>query len=682
MAPMMDNRYVRWQNTLSEKFLLEQRGAFVFFIDDAELERIAPDIEDSAADLALAVRDASSPISGAYFGNVETARRQWQRGDRVTPPPILPVLALTVLAATRMHSDAKALSTNYYLRLAESLDPDAGPAEVTELRDEVRSAFHDVVSMWSSLDEWVDAQGGRVGASTIRTHERLTRIGYPQSQALLTRSDRAGLTRFFTAMNLEADDLPDERTMLGALDVWTSRSQNRLSETFMAALKDDKRRGLIAAVVLAFGAAWDGHVITRDGRRRIAIRLGIDLEEWTTEWLFPVQDDVDSTIMLEGLSSIDAQVSLSQDSPYRYYIAECAPPVTPELIRQGFRLRGPHFAAEFPKTEVLIFLRDAQTGAWSSVAGITPFATHVIAAAAAETSAVTRLLKQAADGEWTIRKQSGNALLAGFTIFEGVRFKLAEALEDALRDEPDLRALGVAPTLVPRARFVRGLPIDRELAPNHYLLGGEPDVLLPTPKEPDYVVLTFHGIEDLVMANGFPFPLRRFPYPEGVGEVIADGQSLQFTLHAESALSAEPRGTGAMGWSTDGTLTSDPESARVRGAIVKGSADGPVVLCRRDREETWLLLEGGESKRCAQPGMPAFTHAAEFAYEPAFFEVPLPPSAQWLAQRTGLAWHLVRLTPGTPREVKASFDVLNTWARTIDASGATFWTIQLGLANG
>ncbi|WP_458042318.1 MULTISPECIES: hypothetical protein [Bacteria] len=678
---MADDRYLWWQNTLSEKFLFEQSGAFVFFVDDAELRRIAPDLENPAPDLALAVRDSSSLTHGAYFGRVERERRLWQQGDRATPPPVLPVLALTVLAASRMRSDEKGLSTNYYLRLAQSLDPEAGPDQVIAMREEVRRAFQDVVSMWVSLDEWVTDQGGRVGASTIRTHERLTRIGYPQSQALLTRNDRAELTRLFTAMVLEPDSLPDERTMLSALDVWTSRRQNRLGETFLAALKDDQRRGLIAAVVLAFGAAWDGHAITRDGRRRIAIRLGIDLEEWTTDWLFPVQDEVDSPILLDGLTGTDAQVSLSQEPPYRYYIAEHAPAVTPELIRQGFRLRGSQFAAEFPRTDILIFLRDAQTGAWSSTAGITPFETHVIAASAAESSAVSRVLKRAGGDDWTVRRQSANPLLPGFTLFEGVRFTDDKALQAALSEEPDLRLLGVAPTLVPRARFVRGLPIDRDLAPNHYLLGGEPDVLMPTPEEPDLAVLSLNGVEELIMANGFPFPLRRFPNPEGNVDVVADGQRLRFTLRAESALAAEPRGTGAAGWSADGIFTVDSASIRICGGIVDTVTDAPVVLCRRDREETWLLVDGGRAHRCIQPGSPTFAGEAGFPYAPAFFEVPLRPSAQWIAQRAGEVWHLARLTPGTPREVRASFDVLGTWARTADATGNAYWTLQLGLAH-
>lgn len=681
MGSMTDSRYLWWQNTLSEKFLFEQSGAFVFFIDDSELRRIAPHLEDPAPDLALAVRNLSSLTHGAYFGSVERERRLWQHGDRAKPPPVLPVLALTVLAATRMHSDDKALSTNYYLRLAQSLDPTAGPDQLTALQEEMRSAFQDVVSMWISLHEWVTGQGGRVGASTIRTHERLTRIGYPQSQALLTRNDRAELTRLFTVMGLEPDSLPDEKTMLGALDVWTSRRQNRLGETLMAALQDDQRRGLIAAVILAFAAAWDGRVVTRDGRRPIAIRLGIDLEEWTTEWLFPLQDHVGSPILLDGLTSSDAQVSLSYEPPYRYYVTENAPAVTPELIHQGFRLRDSQFAAEFPRTEILIFLRDVQTGAWSSTAGITPFETHVIAASVAESSAVLRVLKRAGGDDWTVRRQSTNPLLPGFTIFEGVRFTDDNALQAALSEEPNLRVLGVAPTLVPRARFVRGLPIDRELAPHHYLLGGEPDVLMPTPEEPDLAVLSLNGVEELIMANGFPFPLRRFPFPEGKVDVVADGQSLQFTLRAESALASEPRGTGAAGWSADGTLTSDAASMRIRGGIVEAVADAPFVLCRRDREETWLLVEGGQAHRCIQPGSPTFAIEAGFPHAPTYFEVPLSPSAQWIAQREGEVWHLARLTPGTPREVRASFDVLGTWARTADASGAVYWSLQLGLVN-
>lgn len=681
---MEDERYSWWQNALAVAFFAPQDGPVVLFIDDSELRKIAPELQDPAADLAHAVRAVSSHRPGEYFSRVTDELRLWKDGDRASSPPVLPVLAITVLAATRMRSDGQALSTNYYLRLAESIEPLASEQGVAELKTEVAgSAFLDVVDMWCTLDDWIGAQDGRVGVSTIRNHERLTRIGYPQSQALLTRADRAGLTRFFAALRIREAELPDEHSMLRALQVWTTASQNRLGETFMAALHNAETKGLIAAIVLACGAAWDGLVITKDGRRRIAIRLGLDLEEWTTSWLFPIQDGAPDAITLDGLAVSDPSVRLTENQPSRYYVVENMPGVGMDLISRGFRLRGSEYVAEFLKTEVLIFGREADTGAWASTAGITPYETHVIAATGAESAAVARVLSSAADKGWVSRKQGAKPVLPGFVLYEGVRFTNDTALQDALSQEPGLRALGVAPTLIPRARLVRGLPLDREFAPNHYLLGGEPDLLLPTEEEPKLAVLSLGGIEEIVAANGFPFELRRFPSPEGTTEIVADGQKLSFTLLEESVVDAAPKGTATLGWDDDGTLAEDTGSFRVIGAVVSRTPDAAFVMCRRGRDETWLLLDGGRAQRIAEPSPPTFiTTTAGFSFLPAYFEVPASTSARWLAQRSGANWHLSRLGPGVQQELNASFDVIGTWERTAEPSRRSYWEIQLGLANG
>lgn len=680
---MTEAHYLRWQEMLADYFLVPQDGALVLFIDDDELRKIAPDLEDPAGDLAQTVREVSSDVRGAYFGRVARACRVWKGGDRALPPPVLPVLAMTVLAATRMRSDEQALSTNYYRRLAESLEPGACASRLTQLKAEIDgSAFLEVVEMWSALDEWIDEQAGRVGVSTIRTHERLTRIGYPQSQALLTRSDRAELTRFFAALRISESGLPDENSMLRALEVWTSARANRLGDTFMEALHGADTKGLIAAVVLACAAAWDGQVITRDGRRHIAIRLAIDLEEWTTSWLFPVQDGAAEPIVLGGLIVGEEPVTLTSDPPSRYYAVGNAPLVNIQHITHGLRLRGSDYAAEFPRAEVLIFARDADTGAWSSTSGITPYETHLIAAAGAESAAVSRVLGAAAESGWATRNQRSRPLLPGFVLFEGVRFTGDGALQEALSDEPGLRALGVAPTLIPRARFVRGLPLDRDLAPNHYLLGGEPDLLLPTEEEPRMVALSLGGKEDSVPANGFPFEIRRWPLPEGATEVIAEGQKLSFTLVVESVVDAAPKGTATLGWDENGKLGALTATPKIIGAVVSGAFAATSVMCRRGRDETWLLLDGGNAQRVVEPSPPAFTSAAGYSFAPGYFEVPAPQAARWLAQRSGATWHLSSVALGVPREVRASFDVLGTWARNTDPSGSALWEIQLGLANG
>lgn len=680
---MTNERYLWWQEKLANFFLVPQDGPLVLFVDDDELRKIAPDVDDPAYDLAQAVRDASSREPGEYFGRIASARREWVRGDRASPPPVLPVLALTVLAATRMRSDGQALSTNYYWRLAESIEPGASASRVRELKAEVDgSSFLDVVDMWCAFDAWIGEQGGRVGVSTIRTHDRLTRIGYPRSQALLTRNDRAELTRFFAALAISEYGLPDEGSMLKALEVWTSTRSNRLGDTFMEALLDAETQGLIAAVVLACAGAWDGHVITKDGRRRIAIKLGIDLEDWTTTWLFPVQDAAVESVTLTGLARGDGPLTLTVNPPSKYYAADAAPDVASDLITHGFRLQGSEYAAEFPKSEVLIFARDADTGAWSSTSGITPYETHIIAATGAESRALARVLDAAAEIGWTARKQGGRPLLPGFFLFEGVRFTDDSALQEALRVEPGLRAFGVAPTFVPRARFVRGLPLDRDLAPNHYLVGGEPDLLLPTEKEPRMVLLSLGGKEERVPSNGFPFEVRRWPCPEGPTEVIVEGQRLSFTLLEESVVDATPKGTATIGWDENGSLGAVTEATKVIGAVVRGTFTDASVVCRRGRDETWLLLEGGATQRLIEPSPPTFTSVAGFSFEPGYFEAPAPPTAQWLAQRSGTTWHLSSLAPGAPHEVRASFDVLGTWARNAEPSGPEFWRIQLGLAHG
>ena len=679
---MINDRYWWWQRALAAEFFTPQNGPLVVFIDEDVLRKIAPGMDDPAADLAQAVRDASSHTPGEYFSRIARERRLWKLDARASPPPVLPVLAITVLAATRMRSDGQALSTNFYRRLAESIEPGASGMRVAQLKAEVDgSAFLDVVDMWCTLDEWIGEQDGRVGVSTIRTHERLTRIGYPQSQALLTRSDRAELTRFFAALRIREAGLPDENSMLRALEVWTSASSNRLGDTFMAALGSAEIKGLIAAVVLACAAAWDGRVVTKDGRGRIAIRLGIDLDEWTTAWLFAVLEGASEPILLDGLLAADAPVSLVRMPPSKYYVSDNAPDVSSDLVTRGFRLRGAAYAAEFSKAEVLVFARDADTGGWSSTTGITPFETHLIAVTAAESAAVSRVLTAAAAKGWVLRKQGARPLLSGFVLYEGVRFTNDTALQRALSDEPRLRALGVAPTLTPRARFVRGLPLDREFAPSHYLLGGEPDLLLPTDEEPKLVLLALGGKEEVVTSNGFPFELRRFPSPEGSTEVIADAQRLTFTLLEESVVAATPKGTATLGWDDDGNLSAATGAFNVIGAVVSGTFAATSVMGRRGRDETWLLLDGGTALPVAEPTPPVFTNAAGFAFTSQYFEAPAPKATQWLAQRSGTSWHLSRLGPGDPQEVQASFDVLATWRRTSEPSGSALWRIQLGLAH-
>ena len=114
--------YEDWQQRLSDAFLFPHQGPTVFFLDEKELNRICPESVDAPADLVTAVRSRLSLSGGRIlFRQIMTEFRRWQRGSQVDPPPVLPLMAVSVLAATRMRSDALARSTNDDIRLAQTL---------------------------------------------------------------------------------------------------------------------------------------------------------------------------------------------------------------------------------------------------------------------------------------------------------------------------------------------------------------------------------------------------------------------------------------------------------------------------------------------------------------------------------------------------------------------------------
>lgn len=199
------------------------------------------------------------------FDAVTAKARTWQAGPQDQPPPTLPVLALSVLAATRMHSDAQARSGNYYLGLAQALLPTADDHVVEQVRLELRDgAFIPVADMWRNLDRWLGEQAGAAGLSTIRDHLEMTRIGFPLSQALIRRSDRAVLTRFFDALDIRTTDVPTTEPLAEYLRLWAARPRG-LSEGFRHALSDDTLRSLLMPMVAGLAASWDGRVITPEG---------------------------------------------------------------------------------------------------------------------------------------------------------------------------------------------------------------------------------------------------------------------------------------------------------------------------------------------------------------------------------------------------------------------------------
>ena len=679
----MTARYEEWQSLLSDAFFVPRDGPIVLFVDERELARLRPGVADAAGELAETVRGQLRLTDGRFmFAPVMETFRRWQRGPKRDAPPILPIIALTVLAATRMRSDAAARSTNYYLRLAETLTPGAEANATEALRKQLREggAFLDAVEMWRGLHSWIEAQHGAVGASTIRDHPHLQRIGYPLSQALVRQRDRIALTRFLQVLGFVPGETTSGAVLLNALDIWSSATHNRLSEGFMRALSDSDLRPLVATVVDAHAQAWDGRVLTSDGKQRIAVRLSIDLDTWHSRWLFPVPPGGPETLTLLTPDG-NKEVRLAAVAGLDYYSVQGSLAVDPELLRSGMRLSGSQFTAEFPPSPVLFLRPDPQTGAWSSTPGMLPFEEHLVAISAAHVTEFRQALDRAAAEGWRLLPQRGSVLISGYSLFKNVRFTDGQALELVLSRWPSLRRIGVTPAVVPRARLVRGLPIATSISANHYLVGGEPDLLLPAGPDPRPATVTLDGRREQLQANGFPLELRRFISNTGRHIVDADGQELSFTTMEEGPDPGQPAGTATIGWTSDARMSKRGQPLAITGAHVRDSADSSPVLVRRGRDESWLLHGDGRTESLPEPALPGFLSSIDTEIHLPRFEISAPASARWLAQRRGPRWRLMEIGPSDPIEYDLDIHVLDAWRRACrDGNGAQLWKLQLTMA--
>lgn len=682
VASTMDT-YEQWQKLLADVFLHPHHGPTVFFVDDSELGRLNPG-EDSARNLSAAVRCRLRLTAGrSMFNPLLMAYRRWQRGPKVEPPPVLPVIAISVLAATRMRSDKAARSTNYYLRLAQTILPDGTDSGLEALRRDLeeRRAFLHVVDMWVGLHHWIEGQQGDVGTSTIPEVPHPSRIGYPLSQALVRQSDRASLTRLFQALNLSPGDSPSPETLLRALDIWAEDGRNRLSEAFMGALADSQMRSLLGSVVVAHARAWDGRVVTSEGKQNIAVKLSIDLDTWQTRWLFPVPKGGPRTLVLAGQEESQG-VTLSAVEGREYYTDHNAPAVTFSRVCSGFQLRGGEFAAVFPPSGLVFFSPDPQTGAWSSVPGMVPYEEHVVAVISQHAVDFRRLLEEAAAEGWRRVPQRRSFLIEGYELFQRVRFFDGQALRDVLSRLPGLRTIGAVSEVVPRAKLVHGLPVASSISAHHYLSGGAPDLLLPFGREHRIATVTLDGRRDRVPANGFPLPIRRFVDEAGRHVVQADGQELVFTTVGEGPDPAPPAGTARLGWTSSGQMSeSNQADAAVMGALVPGITATGTVLGLRGRDESWLLHEDGHGEKVAEPPPPRFLSSIDIEFYSPVFEIGVASTARWLAQRRGPLWRLTEIGPASPKHYEVEIDLLDGWKRACtDTNGARLWKMRLQIA--
>jgi hypothetical protein len=608
--------YFRWQRLLARRYFGEEQAGrpVLLFASDEELGELG-----GAAALAEAVAAKLSLTNdNRPFWPVETEVSRWRRGGRADPPPCLPLLAVTVLAATRMHRDELAAPHAYYIRLAEALLPAAGPEELEELRGRLSRGFDAVVGMWRLLDSWLEAAAGRRGISTIRTGGRLSRIGYPLSQALIRIEDRYRLTEFFAAMGIGRAGAPSEESLLHHLRVWASRPRG-LSPRLLAALEDGADDTLLAAILSSLAAHWDGIVRERAGLRRAPLRACAEIDSWTMWWELERVPGIDEDVLrLPG----GGEMKVTAHSDLALYELSGDLPELGATLRHGLHAPGGRLAVYVPASDLVAMRKDPTVGAWVAQPCMVPFEDHVLLVAVTAEAGVRHALVQAAAPGWKAARAS---LLPGWTTFLNVRITNPSALEGMIRGRRDSVALAMRPDAGALPVLLHGLPVATRLGRHHYLAGGEPDMLLPAGDAPRMVRAVLDGAEQTFRAAGFPVPLRILgPLPPGRHELVADGADLSFTV-------VETLGTAA--------VPVDPAGEIIQGAWV-GAADagGEPVLVRRGLLEAYAVLQDGSVEQVTEPAPPLWLHEHLGAGASYRFEYLPPPGTAWIAERSRRGW--------------------------------------------
>lgn len=185
--------YDAWQQGFEEDFF-EGRyvgRSFWFYVDDDVVNSVAAARGESAglAELERLGHSYAGGVAGGIFsGSVRDRCRAWSAGSRSSPPPVLPVIALTVLAATQMQHADGVSQTNYYRRLRALLNLPAGAGEPQGFVD-------NVVPLWRLLRTWAREHEDEIGRLLIPENPHPAYVGFPISQALWRQADSDQLAR-------------------------------------------------------------------------------------------------------------------------------------------------------------------------------------------------------------------------------------------------------------------------------------------------------------------------------------------------------------------------------------------------------------------------------------------------------------------------------------------------------
>lgn len=577
----------------------------LFFVDDEVLGEIyggdPGDAIESITDLVW--NNLDHPELNGYFHSFERTGRRWKIEGGNGYPPFLHLLAICVLAATRMGSGDVG-SNNYYAHFRDLIGLE-GSSTPTGFGDSLDY-------LWDIYTWWLDERtAGHIGRSTVVVNARLSHIGRPISQTLFRRSDVRQLDEFFRWIGLEPDeDEMAEDVLVMYFRAWAPAGDLSLGAARL--LQEEQYWPTLGRIIGAYARHWDGTRFDRDSARTAELRVVVRLRAPKSVSVEALQPDGYPDRLAGQLGSRSVSAA-AEDGVFAVQGA-----LEPRHLLGGGTLGDVAARLTLPGSEVFILRLDTELGGWGSVAAFTPGERHFVLAAPTVAASVEHQLRRTSSSEVSV--QPGPGPFAAWRLVGDVVLQGGEQLEGILE--------GRRATMRHRFALRGGLPLD---AASSYLSGGAPDAWLP-PAQAGLFWLTIDGdrVDSLAgtirLADYLPereSALHEIGY-DAISRRISMLESHLLKPPAESApghlLEIAENGEPVTHRMVSRTEDADDGAVTIVGPHVRGSADrwseSPILL-RRHVEQAWLVG--------ANPGEVT--------------EVTKPAEAQWMTE-LGLSCHL------------------------------------------
>lgn len=260
--------YLVWNNAIAEEYFTGKwAGVPVYLnLDRSILEQIGQSMSrtrDDPQDAFVKVVRATLYLETLGHSTFSQHRKhfyQWNRGDRMGPPPFIGILGFFSLVASNMITDEQYRSTNYTDRLCDLLK-----VKGEKNRKRIKANFsEDSHIFWGGLNLWLDNQEGSLGLPTAYAFDYRVNVGIPIAQALVRAHDRQSLQQFFLDYRLDPGQRLSIPDIVESLKEWIP-SNISISSSLRRLWGNNSYQKRIASIACQELEEWTGEIAQENG---------------------------------------------------------------------------------------------------------------------------------------------------------------------------------------------------------------------------------------------------------------------------------------------------------------------------------------------------------------------------------------------------------------------------------